>query len=133
MLSEITTVKRIEGEPLRRWFADDDFDLIVWFGDDATIVGFQLCYDKQHDQRAFTWKAPDATRHDRVDDGEGDPGQYKSTPILVPDGAFDAERVARSFRNASREIDPRIAGLVLEKLTMWRAPKPEIRRPRYRG
>lgn len=133
MLSEITYVKHIDGEPRRRWFADDHFDLIVWLGDDDAIVGFQLCYDKGKDQRAFTWKAPNATRHDRVDDGESEPGRYKSTPILLPDGAFDVVRVREDFRKASGEIDPLIASLVMEKMKAWRGAKPEIRRPRYRG
>jgi len=30
-----------EREPNRRWFSDDDFDLIVWFSDAATIAAIQ--------------------------------------------------------------------------------------------
>ena len=133
MLNEITYVKHIQGEPKRRWFADDLFDLIVWYGDDDAIVGFQLCYDLSNDQRAFTWKAPGASRHDRVDDGEGNPGQYKSTPILIPDGNFDAPRVIADFRTASANLDQRLVQFVVDRLQEWRGPKPEIRRPRYRG
>jgi hypothetical protein len=133
MLSEITYVKHIDGDLRRRWFADEEFDLIVWLGDDDAIAGFQLCYDKSKDQRAFTWRSPNASRHDRVDDGENDPGRYKSTPILVPDGAFDAARVSEAFRRSSTDIDDEIAELVLKQLRSWRGPKPEIRRPRYWG
>ena len=132
MLSEIPYVKNIPDEPRRRWFADDNFDLIVWYDPDKRIVGFQLCYDKQKDQRAFTWKEPGSTRHDRVDDGESEPGRYKSTPILIPDGAFDATRIAGRFKKESAEIDPTVASFVLKRLLEWRAPKPEIRRPRLK-
>jgi len=30
MLCEIKNVKQYDGEPQRRWFVDDYFDLIVW-------------------------------------------------------------------------------------------------------
>lgn len=133
MIAEIPYVKNIENEPRRRWFADDDFDLIVWYDLRDRIVGFQLCYDKQKNQRAFTWKDPGSLRHDRVDDGESHPGQYKSTPILISDGSFDAPRVTEQFRSRCALLDPSISSLVIEKLGEWRSPKPEIRRPRYRG
>lgn len=133
MIAEIPYVKNIDNEPRRRWFADDEFDLIVWYDPRDRIVGFQLCYDKQNNQRAFTWKEPGSMRHDRVDDGEGQPGQYKSTPILIPDETFDAPRVAESFMARGALLEPSIFAIVIQQLKEWRAPKPEIRRPRYRG
>lgn len=42
MLREKEYVRQIKGEPRRRWFYDDFFDLIVWYGTDDSIIGFQL-------------------------------------------------------------------------------------------
>ncbi len=131
LIAEIPYVKNIDNEPRRRWFADDDFDLIVWYDPDGRIVGFQLCYDTKKDQRSFTWKESGTLRHDRIDDGEGNPGRYKSSPILIPDDSFDAPRVAERFMARGALLDPPIFAIVIQKLKEWRAPKPEIKRPRY--
>jgi hypothetical protein len=41
------------------------------------------------------------------------------TPILVPDGLFDAGAVARLLRGQSAEMDQSVAGFVLEKLEAY--------------
>lgn len=46
MLVELKDVRQIPNDGFRRWFTDEDFDLIVWYEDDK-ITGFQLCYDKK--------------------------------------------------------------------------------------
>jgi|SRR5208283_1134749 hypothetical protein len=83
MLIECKKVQQIRGEPRRRWFFDDFFDLIVWFSKENFILGFQLCYDMAGNQRALTWKRPDAYFHQRIDDGERRPGKHKATPIKI--------------------------------------------------
>lgn len=93
MLREIKDVRQLKDEPHRRWFTDEHFDLILW-GKETDIVGFQLCYDKAHSERAVTWKVESGFHHDGVDGGEGRAGRYKGTPILVADGSFDAGNVA---------------------------------------
>ncbi len=47
MLRELKQVRQHKGEPRRRWFNDDYFDLIVWFSEKDSISGFQLCCDKE--------------------------------------------------------------------------------------
>ena len=120
MLTEYKKVRQIEGEPKRRWFSDDFFDLIVWFLKGKDILGFQLCYAKPSDQRAITWKWPDAYFHQRIDDGETRPGKHKATPILVPDGRFDYQVIAEKFRKESTDIDPEISKFVFEMLSQYR-------------
>ena len=115
MLSEIPNPRQVVGEGLRRWFTDDYFDLIVWYGSEERPIGFQLCYDKQDHERALTWTRAHGFQHDRVDAGEV-PGHPKMTPIIVADGAFDRDPVSARFRGASAGIDPGIASFVLEKL-----------------
>jgi hypothetical protein len=82
MLREVRKVRQIKGESRRRWFDDDYFDLIVWFGEEDEIVGFQLCYDRRGEQKAFTWQQEFGYMHHRVDQGEDKPGKLKATPIL---------------------------------------------------
>ena len=116
MLAELANVRQIDGEHLRRWFADRYFDLIVWIAGEGEIVGFQLCYDKEGDQRALTWNSPGRYTHTGIDDGESRPARFKQTPILVADGSFDHTAIAARFMRECREIDPIIASFVYERL-----------------
>lgn len=120
MLREIPRVRQIPGEPYRRWFCDEDFDLIVWL-EGAAIVGFQLSYNKNtpSQQRALTWKRDLGYTHDRVDDGENRPGSHKSTPILVPDGLFSHQQIAQQFAAVSDEVDTDIAAFVYTRLMAY--------------
>ncbi len=115
MLTEIPNARQVVGEGLRRWFTDEYFDLIVWYGNQEHPIGFQLCYDKQEKERALTWTREHGFRHDRVDAGEI-PGHSKMTPIIVADGAFDRDSISRRFRQASLGIDPLVKQFIFEKL-----------------
>ncbi len=118
MLKELPIVRQVPREPRRRWFADDYFDLIVWVGKKGEIIGFQLCYDNFGDEHALTWHGETGFSHQRVDNGETD-RPYKATPILVPDGSFDAATIARLFKKHSRAMDKRVAEFVLDKITHY--------------
>jgi hypothetical protein len=113
MLSEIRNARQVAGEGFRRWFTDEYFDLIVWYGEDRRLVGFQLCYDKQDRERALTWTREHGFQHNRIDSGEV-PGHSKMTPIIIADGAFSRDPVAERFRRASAHIDPEIASFVFD-------------------
>ncbi|MDQ7778101.1 MAG: hypothetical protein RDV41_00120 [Planctomycetota bacterium] len=114
MLAEVTKVRQIPGEPERRWFSDDLYDLFVWFSKEGTIVGFQLCYDKGHKEKALTWTSDRGFSHLKVD--SGDVGWSRMTPILVPDGVFDTGRVLAEFKRVSRNIEAGIADFVIARL-----------------
>jgi hypothetical protein len=118
MLKELKNVSQIPGEPQRRWFADDFFDLIVWYDDQNDISGFQLCYNKEMDERAITWKRRSSYTHHRVDDGEAKP-QRKATPILVADGKFDYKVIADRFMKESKKIDQAVFEFILEKILLY--------------
>ena len=113
MLHELRHVRQIKGEAIRRWFRDPYFDLIIWYDDNGSLSGFQLCYDRQGRERAFTWRKDHGLRHDRVDDGET-PGHFKMSPVMVPDDDFPSHKVAERFLRESAQIDPGIALLVFE-------------------
>lgn len=116
MLKELTFEKQIKQG--RRWFSDDYFDLIVWIGQDLSISGFQLCYDKQQTERALTWKMEEGFSHERVDEGEDIPGKDR-TPILKPDGLFPVQEIMRQFKIRSAEIDPQIMAFILGKIDKY--------------
>jgi hypothetical protein len=120
MVHEVQGARQIPEEGFRRWFTDQFFDLIVWYegGEpDGAIAGFQLCYDKFNKERALTWRRGKGFTHEKVDDGEGPFAlQAKMTPILLPDGEFDAEGVTRRLREQSGAMDQEVARFVLDAL-----------------
>jgi hypothetical protein len=115
MLQQIKDVRQIKGEPRRRWFTDEHLDLVIW-DEEREIVGFQLCYDKAHGERAVTWKTESGFSHNAVDDGEDRAGRYKGSPILLADGVFDAERVAAIFLGHSGVLDAKSSDFIYLKL-----------------
>ncbi len=122
MLHEVENARQIEGEPFRRWFTSSAFDLYVWVSDEKDIVGFQLCYRLDARHLALTWLQDKGYTHRGIDDGEGRPLQQKMSPVLVPDGAFPAERVLSLFEEKSKELDPEVAGFVTRKLHKYAGP-----------
>jgi hypothetical protein len=162
MLKEIQKTRQITGEPRRRWFSDEVFDLIVWYADpvappshgapsngsssedaptddgpepdvgwgqpgegqpdEAHVVGFQLCYREWPDEKALTWLKGKGFSHNRIDQGEGRPDHHKMTPILLPDGEFDAGQVHDRFQAACAEIDPQVAEIVCKALGHYPDP-----------
>lgn len=76
------------------------------------IIGFQLCYEANGKVKALTWQEHDGFLHSRIDDGEGRPGYYKATPILIPDGTFDKEKIGKRFAKSSGTLPHEIADLV---------------------
>ena len=114
MLREQKHIRQISGEPFRRWFSDDIFDLILWYSSDDEVIGFQLCYRFGSEEKALTWLQKSGFSHSRVDDGERHPGLQKMAPILVPDGAFDSQHVLALFEKESKEIDPEVVRVVVQ-------------------
>ncbi len=120
MLSEIKKARQVPGEPYRRWFMDDYFDLIIWQDSAAEIIAFQLCYNKGPEERALTWRRETGFTHRGVDDGEHRDGYHKMTPILIPDGEFDRDPIRIRFLNESRQIDPTARDFIIGKLNEYR-------------
>ena len=114
MFREIANVRQVEGEPKRRWFVDDELELIVWF-ENKKIVGFQLCYEKDKESKALTWHKNEGYLHSGIDDGD----LWKATPILVPDGVFDEERVEKRFASSSATLPDEIADFVKGKVAQF--------------
>lgn len=116
MLNEIEGARQIPGEGFRRWFRDDELDLIVWYTDDGQIDGFQLCYDKLESERALTFRKPNSYQHHAIDSGEPVPGSPKMSPVLVADGVMDSERLLRVFTKHADNLPPELTGFVSETI-----------------
>ena len=121
MLKEVRDVRQVTGDAPRRVFFSEDLDLTVWFDDREDILGFELCYDKETNERAVRWNRNEGFLHQKVDDGENRPGRHKSTPILVPDGVFPVQKTSRLFLENSRDIDQSIAKFIYRKLLEYPA------------
>lgn len=122
MLKEVVPTRQIAGEPRRRWWMDDDMDLIVWRSETDGFLGFQLSYRLGGVEKALTWYAGRGYFHDRVDDGEGRPGRYKMTPILIEDGAWDPGLLARVFVERSAALPPDVFAFVRGKILALQVP-----------
>lgn len=107
-----------EGEPRRRWFADDYFDIIVWLDQNETLLGFQLCYDKKRNEHSLTWTRSGGFQHDLIDDREESPAK-KESPILIADGPFPADKVMERFITDSEGIEQEIRSFIIEKLSAF--------------
>jgi hypothetical protein len=119
MLRELENVRQVSGEPARRWFSDEIFDLVVFSDEIGNLISFQLIYDKMGLGRALSWDKTTGYSHHRMDDGEDRPGKPKSTPILLADGLFNKQVIARDFAEISASIDAGVARFVLEKITAY--------------
>jgi len=82
MLQEWQGANRQDRDGNRRWFTDEEMDLIVWYRG-STVSDFQLCYDKTGDQHAIVWSDEGLLRHQRVDAGNERPGSPKSSPVMT--------------------------------------------------
>jgi hypothetical protein len=121
MLREIQNPRQNENENRRRIFTDEFFDLYIWVDKKDAIVGFQLCYDKQHHERALTWLRGRGFSHERVDDGEDiEKKHFKMKPILMSDGIFDIKSISALFKKESERLEKRIADFVLEKIADYK-------------
>ena len=120
---ELREFENVRQEPgsYRRLFASAYFDLYLWYDrQGGRVTGFQLCYDKDHVYRVLTWTEQEGYRHNRVDDGDVSSGGPKRTPILIPDGTFDAPTITELFLAAARGLDAAIVDLVRVKLAEYR-------------
>ena len=102
----------------RRLFFTKNMDLYIWYDKkDGEIIGFQIVYEKNNEQKAFTWKKENGFTHDTVDDGDK---YFNLTPILIPDGEVKLSYLI-SYLESNLEIgEADIKEIVLRKLNEYR-------------
>ncbi len=109
-------VRQIPGEPRRRWFFSEEFDLIVRLDNNGEFIGFELCYDKTRSEHALLWNKSGGFSHMGVDDGEHRMGRHKQTPIMVANGTIDFPRLYSTFLEECPTLPEDVAGFVLRTL-----------------
>jgi len=114
MLKEFKAVRQ-DNKGFKRLFCDEKYDLFVWYDKKGgSIVGFQILYMKEADQKAFTWVQEEGYLHNTVDGW--DSSYFNETPILVPDGIFSKNLLLPDFENEMGNIEIEIKDFVLKKL-----------------
>jgi len=122
MLHEKQNVRQIPGEPLRRWFADDYFELIVWFSPSQEIEAFELSYEVQGDWQAIKWSPLKGCHHYQIDAGEGRAYKPQAVPTLQLDSNFskaEMRAIYQKFQAASQGIDSDIARFVAQQILRY--------------
>lgn len=95
-----------------RWFNDFKHDLFVWLDTKDRIVRFQFCYDKNtSNEQSIEWVLDHNLFHQKVLSDEG--WHSMSSPILVPNGAWNPERAREEFEGSSLEIRPEFRSFIL--------------------
>ncbi len=119
-LSENRDVRQRPDEGYRRWFVNEYFDLILWYESiRGELTGFQLCYDRHVDERAFTWQRDRRSNHyvsDRVD-GRGIASM--ATAVLHGDAGSVPEDVLSRLNRERGELDAHLLQLITEKITEY--------------
>lgn len=113
MLTEYN-VSQQAGQPYRRWFADDELDLIVWFSDQAQFLGFQLCYNKKRQEQVITWTPEQGFQHGVLDSGESSVWKNQ-TPLVKAIEPPPTLVVRDEFLNRSTNLPREIRNYVLDK------------------
>ena len=103
MLQELKNVRQIRGEGLRRWFADENLELILWYDSEKKLEGFQICYDKLAGTRTITWR-------------KASPVEGETKSILVSDGPYNKARLFALMQRSSESLDSNLRSFILNRL-----------------
>jgi hypothetical protein len=83
MLKEIRNVRKVPGEGVWRWFADEYIDVIIWY-DGPDTRGFEIRYAVANESRALSWDRDRGFSHVRFDGGE-DRGERNGARFHCPE------------------------------------------------
>lgn len=121
MLREIGYIKQTPGQLFRRWFNDELLDLFVWQEEGGRITGFQLCFDKQADERALTYSEADgyALHNVHTEESSLDMG----SPVLRRGAELPFPHLLALLAERGAGIDSRVFRYVMEKLEAYPAAR----------
>jgi hypothetical protein len=117
VLREISSARQVPGDEKRRWFTSENLDLYVWVDEEGAPLGFQLCYDKVFREHALSWTEGAGYSHMAIDDGASRPARHKGTPILIANGAFQADRILGEFRLEAASLPPEFLQFIEGKIS----------------
>ncbi|MFA7567003.1 MAG: hypothetical protein WCY01_08260 [Alkalispirochaeta sp.] len=113
-LVENKNVRQRPEEGFRRWFVNEYFDVIIWYESAAgELVGFQLCYDRSVNERAFTWRRGKRGSH-YVSSGSDERGRpWIATAVLHGDAGPVPAEVLDRLKNEQGELDDHNLDLIV--------------------
>ncbi|HLL71265.1 MAG TPA: hypothetical protein VK363_07520 [Pyrinomonadaceae bacterium] len=119
MLREIGYIKQSPGQLFRRWFNDELLDLFVWQEEGGRITGFQLCFDKDTDERALSYsEAAGYSLHNvYTEESSLDMG----SPVLGRGSELPFPHLLALLNERGAGIDSRVLRYVREKLEAYAA------------
>ena len=121
-------VRQDSSDYVRRWFFDENFDLIAWYAHDGTLSGFQLCYDKAAREKALTWFSNRGLSHHLVDPGDQCPWVNRSPMLVASDGRTGMTQLLASFVVSDGHLPSELSRLVGQKIKEYgRQGTPHIR------
>ena len=119
-LRENKTVRQRPEEGFRRWFVNEYFDLIFWYQSrNGEMTGFQLCYDRHRDERAFTWERGKQSSHYVSSGGDERGRPWIATAILHGDAGSVPNEVVSRLEMERGELEAELLSLVLERVRVY--------------
>ena len=117
MLREIKNITQMPGQHARRWFNDEFLDLFVWQDDDGHITGFQLCFDKDTNERALLYSELDGYS---LHDVQGEESSLDmGSPVLARAAELPCPRLLALLAERGGGIDKRVLRYVTKKLEAY--------------
>lgn len=105
----------------RQWYTSPSMDLYLWPADDdqvdAAPQGFELYYDKPHNEHGLLYHPGQALRHIKIDDGEQNPRLAKASPIhRRSEHPADWLAIRRQLLQQAQSLEPHLLRFILQHL-----------------
>ena len=115
-IRENRSVRQRPDEGFRRWFLNDFFDLIVWYESARSeMTGFQLCYSRHVDEKAFTWQRGKQSSHYVSAGSDERLTPWIATAILHGDAGAIPEAVLERLVAEQGDLDDELLQVVVER------------------
>jgi hypothetical protein len=95
------------------------FDIIFWYNKkNGNLIGFQICYNKRGNEKAFTWELKTKSHHFvNTDLSEGCSGRdTMMTAILKGDAGVIENEAVENLKKYAGELDTDLMNLILDKI-----------------
>lgn len=119
-LSENPTVRQRPEEGFRRWFVNSYFDVILWYESArGALTGFQLCYNRGADERAFTWYRDKRSSHYVSSGGEpvrgGGTTRRMATAVLHGNAGAVPREILERLERERGDLDPGTLAMIIRE------------------
>ncbi len=123
MLREVEKTRQIPDEPLRRWFAGRECDILVWMTGEGMLWGFEFRYPRAGAVEAdalLRWDCEGSVVHHLIDFGSGAGNGFKVTPLYGPEVPCDLDRVLGVYES---ELDAGADAVLMDIAAILRETK----------